>query len=97
MRLKIPKAVFAAIDYHLDWLYASLKIAASNDTATVFPNRKGMIKAHQEDVDFLIAYEANDVYHLILIEAKGVTGLTNKQMTSKANRLRDIFGDDGTK
>jgi hypothetical protein len=45
---------------------------------------------------WLIAFKSENIYHLVLIEAKGVTGWTNKQMTSKANRFGDIFGEQGT-
>ncbi|MHB1416709.1 MAG: hypothetical protein ACYC1C_15800, partial [Chloroflexota bacterium] len=31
----------------------------------------------------------------ILLEAKGATGYTNKQMDSKASRLAKVFGHDG--
>ncbi len=95
LRLQIPEAVFSAMDYPLDWIYASLRIADSSDATIVFPNDKGMIKAQPEDADFLIAYEADGLCHLVLIEAKGVTGWRRGQMTSKAKRLRGIFGDDG--
>lgn len=87
--------VFCAMDYHLDWIYASLKLAGDRQDGPVYLNSEGKIRAQQEDVDFLIAGDADDLCHMILIEAKGVTGWTNRQMTSKANRLRDIFGEDG--
>jgi hypothetical protein len=47
-------------------------------------------------VDYLVAYDSGDDTHLILVEAKGVTGWTNKQMASKVGRLVQIFGNDGT-
>lgn len=95
--LPLPHELFAAMDYHLDWLYASLQITADPQPAAIYPNTQAFIKAQQEDIDFLLAYEENETCHIILIEAKGVTGWTNRQMTSKANRLRAIFGDDGKK
>ena len=86
--------VFCAMDYHLDWIYASLKLAGDRQDGPVYLNSEGKIKAQQEDVDFLIAGDADDLCHMILIEAKGVTGWSNRQMTSKAKRLCGIFGDD---
>ncbi len=62
----------------------------------VYPNDDYKIKAQQEYVDWLIAFKSENIYHLVLIEAKGVTGWTNKQMTSKANWFGDIFGEQGT-
>ena len=92
--LQIPENAFAAMDYHLDWIYASLFIV--NDPPTKrYQNEDNIIKAQQEDIDFLIAYDEGNTTHIILIEAKGVTGWTNKQMKSKAKRLREIFGEDG--
>jgi hypothetical protein len=96
LQLPVPKPpIFCAMDYHLDWIYASLQVAGDRQDGLIYPNSEGKIKAQQEDVDFLIACDADDVCHMILIEAKGVTGWNNRQMTSKANRLREIFGEDG--
>jgi hypothetical protein len=94
--LEIPRQVFSAIDYHIDWLFAALTLSASNG-GKVHANAEGLVKAQQEDIDFLIGYDAEPHVHLILIEAKGVTGWTNKQMLSKARRLGGIFGEDGKK
>jgi hypothetical protein len=91
LHLDVPKTIpFSAMDYHLDWLYASLVISEQNDINDKVFNRDNIIKAQQEDLDFILAYGC----HIVLIEAKGVTGWTNKQMKSKADRLREIFGDD---
>jgi len=95
--LQIPEQVFSAMDYHIDWIFASLELAAHGDTLRSHPNPNKIIKAQQEDVDFLIAYDDNKQTHLIFIEAKGVTGFTNKQMDSKMERLKQIFGDSGNK
>ena len=51
------------------------------------------ISATQEDVDFLLAFlDDNGDTHIVMIEAKGDTSFTNKQIQSKANRLSAIFG-----
>jgi len=47
---------------------------------------------NQEDCDLLIAYNEGEQAHLVIVEAKGLTGWTVKQMLSKAKRLSDIFG-----
>jgi hypothetical protein len=90
----IPAHAFAAMDYHLDWIYASLFLCARLDAPNPYENT-GHISATQEDVDLLVAFDERDTVHLILLEAKGATGWTNAQLASKADRLRAIFGDDG--
>ena len=102
-----PEAVFVAMDYHLDWLQAALILAHSQDgdhsqdVKFQFCNKgeKGpVIEGTQEDVDLLVAFEdGNKTFHLILVEAKAYSGWTNKQLSSKAKRLRTIFGEDGKK
>ncbi len=53
---------------------------------------------NQEDVDLLVAFEANDdsrwVTHLVLIEAKHLPW-SNPQLKSKATRLGGKFGATG--
>ena len=95
--LQIPDTVFSAMDYHLDWIYASLTLASDKEPVKIHTNTDSIIKAQQEDVDFLIAFEEGNETHLIFFEAKGVTGWTNKQMSSKVSRLKQIFGEDGEK
>ena len=93
--------VFVAMDYHLDWLQAALILAHTNqDETPKFCNEgKGgqIIKGTQEDVDLLVAFKAGETFHLILVEAKAYSGWTNDQLSSKADRLRTIFGGDGKK
>lgn len=94
---EIPSNAFVAMDYHLDWIYASLYISS-------FPNRKvykrdsKLIIANQEDVDLLVAFpdcDDSNKTHLILCECKAESSWTNKQVLSKAERLRSIFGEQG--
>jgi hypothetical protein len=95
LHVQLPENVFAAMDYHLDWLYASLYLASNQEQTCVFQNNEQLIKAQQEDIDFLFAFEIDDVCHIILLEAKGVGSCTNKQMNSKSKRFGEIFGQDG--
>jgi hypothetical protein len=94
--ISIPKNVFSAMDYHLDWLYASLVINEEGQQKK-YSNEKRIIRAQQEDVDYILAFEVNGMCNIILIEAKGVTAWSNKQLTSKAKRLKKIFGAKGNK
>ena len=96
-----PAKVFVAMDYHLDWLQAALILAHDGqDEKSKFCNegKEGqIIKGTQEDVDLLVAFKAGETFHLILVEAKAYSGWTNKQLLSKAKRLRTIFGEVGKK
>jgi hypothetical protein len=95
--LNVPKDAFAAMDYHIDWIYASLfdYFESPKHEQKVFPNKDRIISANQEDVDFLVSYIENSLCHIIMLEAKIETGWTNKQMASKAKRLGKIFGTEG--
>jgi hypothetical protein len=93
--LSLPKTVFATMDYHLDWVFAAAKLSCEGGTSCIYEIEEGCITATQEDIDFLIAYDEGDVCHVLLLEAKGVTGWTNSQTSSKAHRLRRIFGANG--
>jgi hypothetical protein len=77
-----------AMDYHLDWLYAALHPSPDGSPQS---NEQGIIQANQEDVDFLIAYEAEGITHIVLLEAKAFTGWTNSQLDSKKKRLEKMF------
>jgi len=96
VELEIPQDPLSAMDYHIDWIYAGLQFAADSQKVRIYSNAEGIIRAQQEDVDYLVAFDDGDDTHLILIEAKGVTGWTNKQIDSKIRRLVQIFGNDGT-
>jgi hypothetical protein len=95
--IPIPTDALSTMDYHIDWLYASLNLANDDDLTKAYPNVNKLIKAQQEDIDWLIAFKGQSEYHLVLIEAKGVTAWNNKQMISKAIRFGDIFGEQGNK
>jgi hypothetical protein len=97
LNLTIPEDLFCAMDYHIDWLYAALQLNSDKVNKRIYLNENSIIKAQQEDIDLLIAYKAQGIYHLILIEAKATTGWSNKQMESKITRMIDIFGVNGAK
>lgn len=93
--LSIPRDALVAMDYHLDWIYASLVLNAGGDESSVLPNDQGFVTGSPEDVDLLVAYDDGQTVRLVLLEAKAETGWTNKQALSKAERFRQIFGEDG--
>ena len=91
---EIPPDAFVAMDYHLDWLQAGL-VLSRNIQEELFSNAGEVIKGTQEDIDLLVAFRHGDQHHLILVEAKAYSGWSNDQLKSKADRLREIFGDNG--
>lgn len=91
INVEVPPDAFAAMDYHLDWIYASLYCVEKGTNEFIADNPLGL-NANQEDVDFIIAFKKDEIYNLVLIEAKAESGWTNKQLGSKAEKLRSIFG-----
>jgi len=83
-----------AMDYHLDWLFASIQLSFDS-TKRIFPIEDDCISANQQDVDLLVAFERENETHIVLLEAKALTGWSNEQLNSKAKRLSKIFGKDG--
>ena len=83
------------MDFHLDWIQMALYLADHGDSPPcVIPNEDNrLVGGNQEDIDLLIAFEDAGTHetHIVLVEAKADTGWTNKQLTSKANRLSLIF------
>lgn len=91
IKIEIPYDDFAAMDYHLDWIYASLYCAERGTTEFISDNTVGL-NSNQEDIDFIVAFKKDNIYNIVLIEAKAESGWTNKQFGSKINKLRLIFG-----
>ena len=88
--VQVPENAFVAMDYHLDWLAASLYLTANPDASPPYERHGQLITATQQDIDLLVAYEAKGTSHVIMLEAKGVTGYSNPQFRSKAKRLLAI-------
>ncbi|MGL6604346.1 hypothetical protein [Aeromonas hydrophila] len=102
--LTIPRKYFAAMDYHLDWIYASVYLTQEHDEKP-FPrnfidkNKKVDLKISgtQEDVDFLLAFvDHENTTHIVMIEAKGDSYFSNGQLDSKNKRFKAIFGNEST-
>ncbi|QSR73078.1 hypothetical protein [Aeromonas jandaei] len=102
--IKISGEYYAAMDYHLDWIYASLFLIQEHDEKT-FPrnfidNKQQIdlqISGTQEDVDFLLAFvDHENTTHIVMIEAKGDSYFSNAQLNSKNKRFNAIFGDEDT-
>lgn len=103
--IKTPREYFSAMDYHLDWIYASLFLT-QNDADKAFRRNfianNGIkidyqISGTQEDVDFLLAFvDHENITHIVMIEAKGDSYFSNGQLDSKNKRFKAIFGDETT-
>jgi len=81
--LKVPENALVAMDYHLDWLSASLFLAANSGHPGPYVQDKTLISATQEDIDLLVAFDGEEGTHIVLIEAKGVTSYSNDQFHHK--------------
>jgi hypothetical protein len=97
LELDVPGDAFVAMDYHLDWIFAGAFLSATDDPEVIHSNPRGLVSGSQEDMDLVVAFNADETAHLIMVEAKGVTAWTNKQATSKARRLEAIFGQRGNR
>lgn len=97
LALDIPRDAFVAMDYHLNWLYAALLLATAEAGRAIPHDLEPSIAGNQEDIDLLIAYDEDRITRAVLVEAKGATGWTNKQLMSKASRLKTIFDEDGNR
>ncbi|MBI2434978.1 MAG: hypothetical protein HYV26_19150 [Candidatus Hydrogenedentes bacterium] len=94
--VEVPDDAFAAMDYHLDWIFASAFLAYPDENANehkAYMRDKKCIAGSQEDVDLLVAFPEKDEEssHLIVIEAKGDRAWSNSQMNSKTCRMKNIF------
>lgn len=94
---EIPCDAFVAMDYHLDWIHASLFLADKPGEKGPFCNDIEVSTGSPQDTDLLVAFksESGGVYHLILVEAKAYSSWDNEQLKLKAERLCKIFGRDG--
>ncbi|WFO50023.1 hypothetical protein [Aeromonas veronii] len=104
IKVKIPSEYFAAMDYHLDWIYASLFLTQDHGEKifqrNFIDNNKKVdlqISGTQEDVDFLLAFiDPENKTHIVMIEAKGDSYFSNGQLDSKNKRFKAIFGNENT-
>ena len=96
LRVTIPHDAFVAMDYHLDWINVAVTLVRDHPRSGAVPGRipkPDCYAGTQVDVGLLVAFDAGDTTHLVLIEAKMDTGWSNEQAGEKAERLGTIFGD----
>ena len=92
LSISIPACAFVAMDYTLDWLYASLVLPRNREPKATYTLDEHL-HASIEDVDLLIAYGDGPTCHIVMLEAKGRTPWSNKQLCAKARRLGPLFED----
>ena len=98
IKVEVPDTAVAWMDYHLDWIAASLWAYQHPELAcSPIPKSENVATGTQQDIDLLIAFKAGDGYCLVLLEAKGYDAWSNQQLAEKAQRLKEIFGREGTK
>ena len=72
--LDIPADALVLMDYHLDWIHASLVLAAGADESVAHENDPVVATGTLEDIDLLIAFDEGGATHVVMIEAKASTG-----------------------
>ena len=97
--VEVPWTALAWMDYHLDWIAASLWAhKTSGYPRKTFDNPcQRAVTGTQQDIDLLIAFKTRTDYHLVLLEAKGDGNWSNGQLAKKSEQLREIFGPNGDK
>lgn len=95
--IAVPQDAFVAMDFHLDWLFASLYYGSGMKIGSAAARDPLEISGSQQDIDLLVAWSDGGETPILLLEAKGVTDWGNKQLREKAARLRVIFGSDGSR
>ncbi|GGF36420.1 hypothetical protein GCM10011519_07430 [Marmoricola endophyticus] len=105
LKRDVPANAYCAMDYHLDWLFAALMWAEglahpgnlmerNVDAGVAGVPEDLKVTGNQSDIDLLVAWtDERGRGQLALLEAKGYSSWTNKQMLYKAARLTAIFGD----
>lgn len=66
-------------------------MAVASGTPGPHPRDSRLITGTQEDIDLLVAFDTGRKSHVIMLEAKGVTGYSNRQFESKVARLSAAF------
>ena len=88
-----PSSAWWAMDYHIDWLQAALRLHPNvSTTKEAIPqvrsadSKRCDIQGQQEDIDLVVAHNRD----VVLVEAKAFGSWSNKQLESKLERLRAL-------
>lgn len=107
-QIKLTKdavCIYAAMDYHLEWLHAALWSVGRHDSEckpvpilrhpkTPMAPEQHDVMGNQEDADLVVVIEDRDHTFLVLIEGKGDSSFSRSQLASKLARLRLILDRD---
>lgn len=99
------RCVYAAMDYHLDWLHGALWLvgkkseSAPDQVSHAIETRKRDneqwdVMGNQEDIDLLLVIADGATTHLVCVEAKGDDAFSDEQLLSKFRRLKLILSGD---
>lgn len=87
--ISIPPDAWWAVDYHIDWLVGAIALYShSGGDLPSETNDARIVRANQEDFDFIVAFDRT----IILIEAKYEGAWSTPQIESKCERLAQIVG-----
>jgi hypothetical protein len=95
----VPADAYVAMDYHLSWLYCAMMWASGKavpETPLQFTPDRSPFQANIEDADLLVAFAMGTGHQVVLIEAKGYTPWSSKQVEHKIERLDRMLYDDGS-
>ena len=93
---EVPADAFAAMDYHLDWLYAALTLSAQGiESNGHWEIPAKVATGSQLDTDLIVVFEQNGNTHVVLVEAKAKGAWDNKQLRKKVGRLAEVFSPSG--
>lgn len=98
------RCIYAAMDYHLDWLHAALwQVRGAKPEPDKMPcpvkqvtepdgtHPQQDVMGNQEDADLIVVIEDAGRAILVLIEAKGDSSFSRSQLASKLARLKLIL------
>ncbi len=96
--IRVPANAFAAMDYHLDWIYAAITLSAEGiESDGHWETPANVATGKQLDTDLLVVFELDQITHIVMVEAKAKGAWDNKQMRTKVARLTEMFGENGNR
>lgn len=94
----VPPDAFAAMDYHLDWLYAAIKMSTGGISSDGhWDNAERIATGTQLDTDLLVVFRNKERTDIVMVEAKVKGSWDNRQMRKKVSRLTEVFGEAGNR
>ncbi|MCI0809805.1 MAG: hypothetical protein J4N63_11685 [Chloroflexi bacterium] len=86
------------MDYHLDWLYAAIKMSTGGISSDGhWDNAERIATGTQLDTDLLVVFRNKERTDIVMVEAKVKGSWDNRQMRKKVSRLTEVFGEAGNR